>query len=311
MNPSIEKIIFENENLIKIKNEDLKLVFILGSPRTGSTLLYQILSYNTSSNYFSNLMNVACPQFPIIGFLIQKEIPNCKISYESDYGKTKDILAPSEGSLIFRNWFGGEHPSQSKSNIVLINKYEHMINTFKAFQYFSKSDNHYVVTKNAWNCFRIRNLKKVFPNITFVWIRRDIVGASLSDLYARYRNGNPQVTWNSATLSNYKEIQKLHYCEQVVEQQYQYNETIYKDLEENNCKYFEVWYEDICESNDKFLELIKFLHENVDKNITYDLPPKFTKPRNNFKVSYEDYSNVLNYAYHEKFKNYIKRDETS
>ena len=136
------------------------MIFILGSPRTGSTLIYQFLIDIYNLSFFNNLTNNYFYKYPFIGtYVSQLFSPNIK--YESNHGKTKGLLEPSEGSNIFMNWF-------ESSNNILSDKRKNILKTFENIdKYISKP----IVTKNAWNCFRIKTLTKLFPNIKFVWIK--------------------------------------------------------------------------------------------------------------------------------------------
>jgi len=223
-----------------------ELIFILGSPRTGSTLLYQALINALQPFYFANMVNDYFSEHPVVGaamISLPKEVP-----YKSAYGKTKDPLGPSEASLTIRNWFGGQHPSQTKSCEVIPEKKGHLLATMRAIYAMHGP----ILIKNAWNCFRVKNLSKLFPNSKFVWVRRDIAQSANSDLKARIHRGSPYI-WNSATTSNYKEIQKLPYWEQVVEQQYEYNKAIAKDMQEVEST--KIWYEDLCAGKTRELRL--------------------------------------------------------
>ena len=89
-------------------------------------------------------------------------------------------------------------------------------------------------------------MSQVFPGAYFLWIRRDLADSAYSDLKARRKRGGPEV-WNSATTKNYREIQKLPYWEQVVEQQYFYSKRISQDLSQLSPeRYCQIWYEDLC-----------------------------------------------------------------
>lgn len=241
----------ESEQLLfqKFSNTDslnkLPLVFILGSPRTGSTLVYQLMVNFFNFFYFSNFINNYFYEFPIVGATLELQLnPRTSVNYKSKYGKTEGLFEPSEASWVFKNWFGDKHPSQLCSSTVLPEKEAHLTVTFNGISHLSGMP---ILTKNAWNCFRIQELTRLFPNIHFIWLRRDIAVSALSDLEARRRRGSPDI-WNSATTANYQSIQKLPYWEQVVEQQYEYNKSIGEDLRRfSRGQYLEIWYEDVCE----------------------------------------------------------------
>src|SRR5215472_10273948 len=63
-------------------------IFILGAPRTGSTILYQALVAAFRLPYFANLTNRYYPTRPIIGLSIQAAYPaHEQISATNRFGK--------------------------------------------------------------------------------------------------------------------------------------------------------------------------------------------------------------------------------
>jgi len=289
----IESLFFEQFSK-DIEMDELPLVFILGSPRTGSTLIYQIMINYFDLFWFSNFVNDYFAEFPVIGVALALCLNSgSPVNYKSEYGKTEGYFGPSEGSMIFKNWFGGEHPSQTHSCKVLPGKVMHLISTMKSIYRITGQP---ILAKNAWNCFRIQELSRLFPNIHFIWIRRDISLSALSDLKARYRRGGPTV-WNSATTANYLEIQKRPYWEQVVEQQYEYNESIARDLDRfSQGQYVELWYEDVCEETGR--ELVKLSQYFASKSlpiIKVDMPiPSFSRSSVVDELE-DDYSKIIGY----------------
>lgn len=227
------------------------LIFILGSPRTGSTLLYQFIINTFDVFYISNLINDGFATHPVVGAALDVSLnPRKPVPYENRFGKTESCFGPSEASLVMRHWFGGEHPSQTQSTTVIPERRDHMLRSVVAMHAISGRP---IVIKNAWNCFRIRELSTLFPSCAFLWIRRDIEAAAASDLASRYAHGSPNV-WNSATTANYLDLQKRPYWEQVVEQQYEYNRAIRDDLHTYaEDRFVEFWYEDLCANTTEVL----------------------------------------------------------
>lgn len=215
-----EKIIFEKFAHGNIEN--VSPVFIVGGPRTGSTLLYQILSDVFSLSYISNLTNDFFCETPILGILAT-ENSKYSINYRSSFGKTKEIFGTSEGSAVLMQWFGGGHPSELKSSDFIESKINHCISTMLSVFNITKKD---LIIKNPWNSFRIKSIQKNIPNAKFVWIKRDIVSAASSDLEARYITKNNPYEWNSATPRNLEVLMSKGYIEQVVENQYEFSRSI-------------------------------------------------------------------------------------
>ena len=235
------------------------ILFILGSPRVGSTVLYQFIINHFECFFPSNKFNRA---FENKNFNLEsKELgqfvsPLSRVDYISKYGKTILDDDPSEASA-FLKLFWRRASFRRKSSKPLPGYESLFLNFCKSL---AKQVQNPLVFKNAWNCFRINYLSKAFSNGCFIWIRRDIADAAYSDLQSRKKHGGKNV-WNSATTADFLEIQKLPYWEQVVEQQYSYGKRISADLKQF-CKnrYLEVWYEELCSNTSLVLKKItKFL----------------------------------------------------
>lgn len=222
-------------------------IFILGSPRSGSTVLYQLLARAFRMPFISNFTNTHFAAHPILGIALQAALePWDRLSDESTYGKTKGDHEPHEGSAILSRWFGGGHPSQVVSASIKPGQEPHMRSTLIAVHsIFGRP----LLIKNAWNCFRVRYLATAFPYAQFVWIRRDIGEAARSDLHARYVTKGSPNKWNSATPANVELLRTLPYTAQVIENQFEFNEAIGKELAAHAPgRFAEIWYDQMCDA---------------------------------------------------------------
>jgi hypothetical protein len=220
-------------------------IFILGAPRTGSTFLYQAITAAFELPFISNAINARDAKRPIVGLARQQdERPWSQISPQSQFGKAKGDLQPSEGSAVMMNWFGGGHPSELVSATILPGQLDHLRSTVLAAALIGNGP---MVIKNAWNCFRVPAIAAALPQASFIWIRRDIVAAASSDLSARYTVQGNADSWNSATPRNIDELRKRPYWEQVVENQIAYGRALREAFATLPASHrIEVWHEDIC-----------------------------------------------------------------
>jgi hypothetical protein len=220
-------------------------LFILGAPRTGSTVFFQALVEAFRLPYLSNLINDYFFETPALGLVIQAGIGKApQIELTSHYGKTAGLLQPSEASQVMTTWFGGGHPSQLVSTRILPGRLPRLRDTLRAAHaLFARP----LAIKNAWNCFRLEELARLLPEALFIWIRRDIGAAAKSDLHARYATKDSPTEWNSATPHNVDALRSRPYCEQVVENQFEFNTAIERDLRAHaQGRFCEFWYEDFC-----------------------------------------------------------------
>jgi hypothetical protein len=256
-NNSLEDKLFKN---LKVKKEP-NTVFILSAPRTGSTYLYQLIAKTFQLPYISNATNEIYPLNPIIGLIIQSQV-NVSISLSNKFGKTEGIFQPSEGSYVLSNWFGGGHPSQTVSNKILKGKDKHFRTTLAASEIIFNGAP--LIIKNTWNCFRISSIRNLLPKAKFIWLKRDIRKAAVSDLEARYIiKGNPR-EWNSATPSNVEELKLLPPTHQVIENQFEINRSIETNLQNiPNENWISLWYEDVLENaNNELKKISSFLNRS-------------------------------------------------
>jgi len=265
INVELEKVLFDAASGFISP----KTIFIVGAPRTGSTLLFQVMISTFGLPYFSNMTNELYPKNPVIGLAAQQGL-QVRVKTESSYGKTIGELQPSEGSAILSEWFGGGHPSQDKSFEIKIGREYHFRQTLAAAEHLYNGAP--LIIKNAWNCFRLSYLAEALPEARFIWIRRDIAAAAASDLNARISTKQSPFAWNSATPSNVSEIKCLPPFEQVIENQYEFNEAITASLHKlGGSRKLEVWYEDlILDAKNESIRISKFLNINVLKEF-----PKF------------------------------------
>ena len=217
--------------------------FILGAPRTGSTLLYQAICGGLRLPYIANLTNDMFPETPIVGLAIQKSVP-VTVGFANRYGKTEGPFQPSEGSVVMTRWFGGGHPSALVSARIRDGMEPHFLATLAAAEALFGAP---LVIKNAWNCFRVAYLAEALPAARFIWIRRDIAAAAKSDLAARHATKGSATEWNSATPANVEELRRLLPAAQVVENQDAFNTAIATGLRAHaDGRWQDVWYEDLC-----------------------------------------------------------------
>ena len=202
------------------------MIHILGSVRTGSTYLYQLIVNHFHVNYFDNTGDI---------YTADKPVP-----YISNYGKTKGKHEPSEASRVWERYWG-----EQKTPL------PDMEQRLKLF--FGAAEP--LVMKNVWNVYRIDEWVRLFPDTQFIWIRRDYMSAARSDMEARHRNGTGL---NGAYLKHDIDISHLQGWEQVYLQQVNINKTIERGL--HGKDFIQIWYYDLCSNLDwELARLKKFL----------------------------------------------------
>lgn len=204
-------------------------VFIIGAPRTGSTILYQIISNQFDVLYFDNLV-CRMHQIPFIGFWFSEKVfrhrpHNC---FRSFFGATLafGLRAPSECGAFWYRWLPKERhfvdykDFNDKTVSQIRNELTAIINHF----------DRPLLIKNLNAGQRLRLLKKCFPEAKLIYVRRDPLMVAQSILEAKREIGLRDCDFWSVRPFNFVELLNLDGFEQVVKQIYYLEKQIEKDL---------------------------------------------------------------------------------
>lgn len=86
-------------------NKNFVPIFILGAARSGTTLLYQLVSRSPDLAYINGFMTYF-PRIPAItALLTRSQYKTRKILFNSKYGKSPGIMGPQQGHQIWGRWF--------------------------------------------------------------------------------------------------------------------------------------------------------------------------------------------------------------
>lgn len=217
-------------------------IFIVGAPRTGSTLLFQLLIKKYRFAYLNNLQSFFWRTPALFMFLTGNMTHKRAVKFElrSKYGYIPGIFSPSEGGALFRYWFGEDDLSflQVEKNKPLIRKTIGYISSFASAPFLSK---------NLYNSMRIQNIFSVFPNALFIWIRRDPRYTSQSLIKMRRALYGSDKRWASVKPHNYNELLLYEPFEQVVRQIKEIEDEIEEKLKKRSIKeHLSIHYEDLC-----------------------------------------------------------------
>ena len=273
------------------------VVHILHAPRCGSTVLYQLLAATSRFSYITNRVD----RDFLISLETGTEYPRLGIGttqigvFENSFGKTKGDDSPSEGSSLWRYWCGGGHPSELRSSGFLPGREASYIDFVETAVNQTRRP---VLFKNAWNTFRIAALSETIPKTVFLWIRRDIYAASLSDYSARLHHGGPGV-WNSASPRNFATLRNLPAYKQVVEQQYEFTRATQNALRKIDSKLvLQIWYEDLMATPSETLGFLgqQFEHLGLTREPLHVNSPHFGLRKSaDSTLPYETRLSVLDY----------------
>lgn len=162
-------------------------LFIVGAPRSGTTVVFQHIVNTLELGYFPNLAKEHPRACVTMGYLARRRYRYAG-SYESAYGVIEGPMAPSDGWGIFHRWF----PRYDLDRPVREDRLHELRTIVRAFEKIFAAP---LANKNNANSLRVPWLLRVFPDARFVHVRRDVCDTVRSVLKSRAAHGVPDDEW--------------------------------------------------------------------------------------------------------------------
>lgn len=161
-------------------------VFIVGAPRSGTSLFYELLVTRYRLAYFSNLAHRFYKTPSAVTKLGRKVITDYRASYASDYGHISGWGAPNEAGWIWQRWLDdGDWCDEGALNAA---DAEEMRATLAVQETVLAAP---FVNKNVMHANRMRLLDAIFPGCLFIEVRRDTADTARSIIRAQERHKGP------------------------------------------------------------------------------------------------------------------------
>ncbi len=294
----LNKLIEDKLNHIQLSsNKRLYPIFIIGAPRSGTTLIYQSLISHYDIGYPSNLIAKFWSN-PLIGLSLQSSLIsswNYTSKFKSNHGYSKNsFLEPHEFGYFWQRWFDNTSSHYTPQNTAVSTKLKSTI-----YQLLTISNKPWVF-KNLTLGLKIKVLKKVFPDSKFIIVVRNpeiIANSLLNGRICRY---NTKKQWWSLVPKEIDIIKRMPPHEQVVAQVYYSYKQIFDDskiIGRNNIKH--IVFEDFCKNPENYLE--SKLHDFYLKT-TNHIPSSFKTKTCNNHITKDDIKSIKNYIKHYNFR---------
>jgi hypothetical protein len=234
--------IAEKRRYQKASKPKLPLIFVCGAPRSGTTLVSQVLIAHLPVCYINNLTAVF-PRSPIVGSLLfGKPIGQRELPYNSYYGKSRHFSGPNDALYIWDCWFGTDR-TRIPSALGHSEK-DQMIRFFGAYeQAFQRP----LLNKNNSLNTCASLIAGVLDNSYFLCMTRDPVYLAQSLLRARKEIHGNFYTAYGVYNPNKSENQKRDYIEDVCEQVLFHEEKIREEQQIiGQERFWIIPYEEFC-----------------------------------------------------------------
>jgi hypothetical protein len=168
----------------------LPVVLVVGAPRSGTTLLYKVLSLALPVSYPSNL-TASFPRSPITASrLFGRALGRRRLDLESFYGNTPGLLEPNDAFPIWDRWFGENRYEPAPPDSAAIDEMR------RFFAAWNEAFQRPFLNKNNRNTLVVRSLCEALPTSCFVVLRRDPIHVIQSLVEARrFVQGDPHRAW--------------------------------------------------------------------------------------------------------------------
>lgn len=233
------------------------IIFIIGAPRSGTTLLMQWLAQSGLFGYPSNLLSRFFAA-PCIGALVQEIIhnPDCDyrgeladmasnpIAFDSAVGKTHGGLSPNEFWYWWRRFIPNEEPrplSPEEEATIDVHGFRRSLAAIQTV--WPKP----FVTKGIIMQYNLKKLHEIFPKALFLHTRRDPFFNVQSLLLTREKYFGDRNQWFSVKPPGHEALLGLSPEEQVAGQVQLTVDSIvgeFAELPEANC--LEIEHEAFC-----------------------------------------------------------------
>jgi len=219
-------------------------IFVISLPRSGSTLLYQLLLQRFRLAYFSNLM-AAFPLSPVtvgtVSALFGGQSPSR--DFASTFGATRGWRGPNQGWRLWNRWLpeSEDYIDPARLDAVAVVEMRATLDRLQRARHAP------FVSKWQRHAPRLRALGAAFPEALFVYLRRSPEMTAQSILAGRRRFLGDESSWLSARPRAYERIRHLSPVEQVCAQVVE----LERDIREDQAligteRFMFVTYEGLC-----------------------------------------------------------------
>ena len=249
LNRSLQDIMIPGSES-NIDPQTLPFIYIVGVPRSGTTLLSQLLCRFLAVGYINNLIARFWLK-PSIGIHLSQAIlgkdSRKYISFDSEHGVSKEIYGPHEFGYFWSHWFRLDrwlnHHLSDKMLAKLDRRWLKKALEDEILRVFAMP----VVFKNVICGFHAKFLTTLHPQTFFVYIKRDLLSTVRSILSVRQARFGSYDSWWSLKPSTYPSDFPKGAVEAVIKQVKDCKREMEEELSDPGVNTLSVSYEEVCQ----------------------------------------------------------------
>ena len=228
-------------------------LFIIGLPRSGTTLVYQYIVHRLAVSYFTNGVG-KLPKAPCLTTFWQRMIyGDYSSDFKSHYGKVMGPVAPREAGAFWARFFDvDDYVSFDSLSIIKVRTLQKTIACVECI--FGGAP---FVNKNVKHLLRIDAIRGIFRQSHFLVVERDRIDVALSLLRGKYEMLGDPKQWLSARPPDYDALKNLSPPEQVMWQLVSLNAKMETDISYLGSKnVMRLKYETFCDQPEQVIEML-------------------------------------------------------
>lgn len=172
------------------------VLLIVGAPRSGTTLVHQLLTSHLVASYFTN-RNSLFNRAPLAASQIWDTFPGGGPSRRSFYGLSRGLRGPNDAFHIWNRWAGVDRYTPGALSPEMMEDMRRFFDAWRTVHPMA------LVNKNNRNTAQMAELAKAIEGVRFVVVHRDPVYVVQSLMEAREMvQGSAEIGWGLASRSN-------------------------------------------------------------------------------------------------------------
>ncbi len=224
------------------------VVLVAGPPRSGTTLVFQLLAATGTFVYPTNLMARFYAR-PVEGWrverLLEPLLPSREMAFRSDAGRTEEWFGPHELGYFWHAVLPFEEHHQPEREVLASWDDHPMAVELGALQ---AEDGRPLLVKNPILGYVLDVLLERLPALRVVWVERDPLALACSIYRTRCAEVGGPSRWWSVRPSWVGEAESRPPEEQIAEQLRSLREVGGRARESHPGRWLELTYEDVCRS---------------------------------------------------------------